>query len=301
MTIDNASFETAEPLPSSTGRALSWSAQSVGQFFDFAVFSLGPNPNDLGTPRETFEEDWPGTGDTPATPATFVGFASFNVGVNQTLFEGFELNWAVGTEVELQSSEFAEFGTATFDSFEISWGDILHSFVGFGADLEYTTLSDGERIEWFESGWFDLEAILSTSVSAIFGRPSAFPVEPFYIGNPLTAPYEMFWLQADIRVVSVDISTDQITLENPPTPVGTSNRVAFKFLEGAEGQFPGGLPTNGEYIYTNTGDHETGVFSLKATNTSTASAIDITSVGFGDLYLVGDDNIFWLTELTGIE
>lgn len=280
---DNLSFETVGDSP---GLAASWTSTFVSSFEAIADYGTTP------APWETFEAGWDNDSFLFSFTPGDISEASYGTVIVDLVkaVENFEELWSGNesyvTSLDSPEPEAAKFGTGldAFEAFESEWDsneNWTNAFVGIGTDLsaaDYDSGTGGQQDETFTTwapGYVTSFVGVGTDLSAARYDGASGPL------------YETFAAEQAPREFSVDISSDVLTLAG--TNPFADNDAAFV---SAEATFPTPLQSSLKYFVRDT----SGVTNKLALSPG-GTAIDITAVPAGRVFLTGDPSLFWTEKM----
>jgi hypothetical protein len=264
MSIDNHSFEIAEASPAPTGRPDAWTVTESAAEETFADYAVSGNPGDEGYPRETYEIGWPDLTQTMILSIDFTVdmFAIYDVGPSQQLFEDYENNWALPQgDFELNSIEYAVYGSADEETFSSGWGTTYGEFES--ADITLATYTSSS-FDSFETNWKSNES-------------------SYVQGTSPTYSYAAFTYPA----TTYDYENFESTFSD--------GDIVYFYPYDEESALPSDLEEDTPYwIASSTAS----TFEIEAEEGS--GSVDLTDVGNGTKMVKADKSIYWTEELTGV-
>jgi hypothetical protein len=281
--LTNLGFETAGTDP---GDALAW---SVSETITRELHVLWGSA--VRSDVEWFETEWSTNEDylfafegllIDLTPAIFDSSLGSPNGA-----EDFEDGWSSneGYSFDLGSSSTASFDTSPedFEDYEEGWSsNQSYSFtLGSSTAASFDTAGTPEAFEDFEELWRSNEGYdfaMGSVDAALF-------VVQVVFGSPVTAAHENFESVFAEHLVTFTPATDLVNYT--ATPLDDDEIVTFRVV--GLGGLPGGLSPETQYFVVSAATN-----SVKVSLTLAGTAVDITTVGTGAIYVARDTANYWI-------
>lgn len=279
--LSNLGFETAGTNP---GDALAWGVSETITRERRALWGSVVLVDD-----EEFETEWSTNED------YLFAFVGLLIDLEPGIFdaalgspngvEDFEDGWSSneGYSFDLGSNAAAVFdGPFNYENFETGWGNDTYLFTPPGGTLAvFDSAGTPENYEDFEERWRSNESYAFTMGST----DAALFVVQVVLGSPVTAGHENFESVYAEHLVTFTPSTDVVNYT--ANPLDDDEIVTFRVV--GPGGLPGGLGLGVQYFVVNDATN-----TVQVSQTIAGTAIDITSVGTGTIYVARDTTNFWI-------